>query len=119
MLVTCPEPLSTTNTCVPAGFTITVLAELGETESTVPGTVPLVVTALLVRSTTINALVLPRYALAAFGAITSEFGLFGRVMAVPALFVAVSMGTSDVPVVLATNTVVAEVPVVVSVSALL
>jgi hypothetical protein len=39
-----------------------------------------------------------------------ELGVFVSVTAVPTVFVPVSMGTSEVPVVLATYTVVAEVP---------
>src|SRR5581483_2630758 len=100
------EPVSNTRTRPPATSETITFTPSGEIARTLPGTCGTCDTPLVVRSTVINPAALPRKARLPAGLISSELGAEGRVIAVPAVFVLVSIGTIDVPALLAASTVV-------------
>jgi hypothetical protein len=74
----------------------------GETEITLPTAEAIVDTIPDEVETDMRPLLLPRYTNEPSRLMRIEFGVYGRVMAVPAVFVLVSTGVNDVPEVLAT-----------------
>src|SRR3954469_12095418 len=98
---------------------MTTYCPLFDTACTNPGRFDDEVTVPAVGSYDIRLVLLPKNAFAPLLAYTIEFGLNGRVTAVPATLVVVSIGINDVPPLFVARTCVALVPFTLAVTTLL